>query len=150
MTHRKQKTQEKPPGNLEGETKEDELEKNKPNGNTQKEEPTTKKPKEEIPEETASPKQETEKPKQGNERHHEVLKCADLNVSNGELRSLSSNRSCNAYDLVDPMPFFICLSRQDQASKTGNCVKTKNETESKDWDQVFAFDKEDLNSTNLQ
>ncbi|XP_047179408.1 protein QUIRKY-like [Vigna umbellata] len=105
--------EEKPPENLEGEIKEDEPEKNKPDENKPKEEPTAEKPKEEVPEETASPKQEvsnpsigqTEKPKQGNERHPEVLKCTDLNVSNGELRSLSSDRSRSAYDLVDPIPF---------------------------------------------
>ncbi|XP_014502554.1 protein QUIRKY [Vigna radiata var. radiata] len=163
--------EEKPPGNLEGEIKEDEPEKNKPDEDKPKEEPTAEKPKEEVPEETASPKQEvsnpsivqTEKPKQGNERHHEVLKCADLNVSNGELRSLSSDRSRSAYDLVDPMPFlYVRVVKTKRARlETGSTVyanlsigtrsvKTKSETESKDWDQVFAFDKEGLNSTSLE
>ncbi|KAG2384221.1 uncharacterized protein HKW66_Vig0150160 [Vigna angularis] len=155
--------EEKPPENLEGETKEVEPEKDKPDENTPKEEPTVEKPKEEIPEEMESPKQEvsnpsivqTKKRKQGNERHHKVLKCADLNVSNGELHSLSSDRSRNAYDLVDPMPLlYVRVVKNKRARlETGSTVyanllsgtrsvKTKSETERKDWDQVFAFDKE--------
>ncbi|KAG2405563.1 uncharacterized protein HKW66_Vig0048180 [Vigna angularis] len=141
----------------------DEPEKDKTNENTPKEKPTVEKPKEEILEETTSPKQElsnpsivqTEKPKQGNERHHEVLKCEDLNVRNGEMRSLSSDRSRNAYDLVDPMPFlYVRVVKTKRARlETGSTVyanlsigtrsvKTKSEIKSKDWDQVLAFDKE--------
>jgi len=159
--------EEKPPENSGGEVKEAEAEEN----NKPKEEPKEEKQKEEAPEEAASPQPEvsnppiaqTDKLKQANERNPEVLKRAVLNVSDRELRSLSSDRSHSAYDLVDRMPFlFVRVVKTKRATlETGSTVyanlvigthsvKTKSESESKDWDQVFAFDKEGLNSTSLE
>ncbi|XP_020207275.1 FT-interacting protein 7 [Cajanus cajan] len=129
------------------------------------------KPKEEAAAEAAPPPPEvenppvaqTERPKVLKEKHGEVQKRADLNVSDHELRSLSGDRSRSAYDLVDRMPFLYVRVVKAKRAKadTGSTVysklvigthsvKTKSESEGKDWDQVFAFDKEGLNSTSLE
>ncbi|ESW23802.1 hypothetical protein PHAVU_004G076600 [Phaseolus vulgaris] len=163
--------EEKPPENPEGEIKKDEAEEKKQDENKPKEEPQEEKAKEEAPAETASPQPEpsnppivqTEKLKQANERHHEVVKRVDLNVSDRELCSRSGDRSRGAYDLVDRMPFLFVRVVKTKRAKVENgssvyanlligthSVKTKSESESKDWDQVFAFDKEGLNSTSLE
>ncbi|KAG5040338.1 hypothetical protein AAZX31_05G091600 [Glycine max] len=153
--------EEKPP---EKEKKEDE---NKP-----KEESKEEKPKEEATAEAAAPPPpevenppiaQTEKPKPPKEKHGEVQKRADLNVSDHELRSLRGDRSCSAYDLVDRMPFLYVrvVKAKRPKPETGSTVysklvigthsvKTRSESEGKDWDQVFAFDKEGLNSTSLE
>ncbi|OIV90086.1 hypothetical protein TanjilG_01540 [Lupinus angustifolius] len=104
-----------------------------------------------------------EKQKQ-KEKHGEIQKRANLNVNDHELRSLSSNhRNHSAYDLVDRMPFlYVRVVKAKRAKPEPNStvyaklvigthsVKTKSEMENKDWDQVFAFDKEGLNSTSLE
>ncbi|CAI9779623.1 unnamed protein product [Fraxinus pennsylvanica] len=68
-----------------------------------------------------------------------------------------------AFDLVDQMPFLyvrvakVKISNPEADSSihaklvigTHN-VKTKSQAANKDWDQVFAFDKEGLNSTSLE
>ncbi|TKY46336.1 QUIRKY protein [Spatholobus suberectus] len=162
--------EEKPPKNSqEGEKKEDKAEEeNKPKEESKEEE----KPKEEAPVVAAAaavataenpPIAQTEEPKQRKEKHGEVQKRADLNVSDHELRSLSGDRSRSSYDLVDRMPFlYVRVVKAKRAKpETGSTVysklvigthsvKTKSESESKDWDQVFAFDKEGLNSTSLE
>ncbi|XP_027359492.1 FT-interacting protein 7 [Abrus precatorius] len=172
--------EEKPPENSQdGEKKEDKVEEkkeeekkeeeNKPKEESKEEE----KPKEEAPAEVtpapAVPQPEnsaiaqTEKPKQQKEKHGELQKSADLNVSDHELRSLSSDRSRSTYDLVDRMPFlFVRVVKAKRAKPEPgsvvysklvigtHSVKTKSESENKDWDQVFAFDKEGLNSTSLE
>ncbi|XAR64883.1 hypothetical protein NMG60_11008769 [Bertholletia excelsa] len=90
-------------------------------------------------------------------------KRSDLSVNEMELRSLAGDRSRSSYDLVDRMPFLFV--RVVKVKHGGNLesgssvyaklvigthsVKTKSQTE-KDWDQVFAFDKDGLNSTNLE
>ncbi|KAK7316016.1 hypothetical protein VNO77_34629 [Canavalia gladiata] len=106
---------------------------------------------------------QSEKPKQQKEKHIQVQKRADLNVSDHELRSLSRDRSRSAYDLVDRMPFLYVRVVKAKRAKSEpdstvysklvigtHSVKTKSESENKDWDQVFAFDKEGLNSTSLE
>ncbi|KAK7271125.1 hypothetical protein RJT34_26764 [Clitoria ternatea] len=163
-------TEEKPPENSpDGERKEDKVEEkkeeekkeeeNKPKEETTEEE----KPKEEAKVEEAPPTPPTEKPKQLKEKHVELQKRADLSVSDHELRSLSGDRSRSAYDLVDRMPFLYVRAVKAKRAKPEpastifaklvigtHSVKTKSESESKDWDQVFAFDKEGLNSTSLE
>ncbi|KAF8369740.1 hypothetical protein HHK36_032238 [Tetracentron sinense] len=82
------------------------------------------------------------------------------------LRSLmmrsQSSRYRSTYDLVDRMPFlYVRILKANRAnSDTGSSIfaklvigthsiRTKSVTD-KDWDQVFAFDKEGLNSTALE
>ncbi|CAJ1947722.1 unnamed protein product [Sphenostylis stenocarpa] len=165
--------EEKPLGISEGEKKEDNAkekkeEEKKEDENKPKEE---EKPKEETPAETAPPLPDvdnppiaqTEKPKQAKEKLGEVQKRADLNVSNHELRSLSGDRSHSAHDLVDRMAFLYVrvvkakLAKPETSSTAysklvigTHSVKSKSESHSKEWDQVFAFDKEGLNSTSLE
>ncbi|XP_061355744.1 multiple C2 domain and transmembrane region protein 14 [Gastrolobium bilobum] len=184
--------EEKPPENSkDGEKKEDKVEEkkeeekkddeNKPKEESKESKEEEKsstdnaKPKEEAPAEAAvappgppaevenPPIAQTEKPKQLKAKHGEIQKRADFNVSDSELRSLSSDRSRSAYDLVDRMAFlYVRVVKAKRAkSEPGSTafsklvigthsVKTKSESENKDWDQVFAFDKEGLNSTSLE
>ncbi|KAF7817168.1 protein QUIRKY [Senna tora] len=106
---------------------------------------------------TEKPKQQQQKEKQG-----QIQKRSDLNVNDIELRSLSSDRSRSSYDLVDPMPFLYVRVSKAKLANPGSgssvyaklvigthSIKTRSETD-KDWDQVFAFDKEGLNSTSLE
>ncbi|KAL0544608.1 hypothetical protein IC582_019725 [Cucumis melo] len=102
----------------------------------------------------------TEKPKQMQKAKSETEKLADLSVNDLELRS---DRSRRAYDLVDRMPFlYVRVVKAKRESSDGgsssmyaklvigtHSIKTKSQSE-KDWDQVFAFDKEGLNSTSLE
>ncbi|KAJ6975020.1 hypothetical protein NC653_030994 [Populus alba x Populus x berolinensis] len=92
----------------------------------------------------------------------EIVKRSEVTIGDLELRSLSSDRGRSAYDLVDRMPF---LYVRVVKAKTGNneskspvyaklmigthSIKTKSQSD-KDWDKVFAFDKEGLNSTSLE
>lgn len=86
-----------------------------------------------------------------------------LAVNDLELRSLSSDRSRGPYDLVDRMPFLyvrvVKAKGADADSKSPayaklvigtHSVKTKTQSDNREWDQVFAFDKEGLNSTHLE
>ncbi|KAL5767792.1 hypothetical protein ACOSQ2_014575 [Xanthoceras sorbifolium] len=92
----------------------------------------------------------------------EIVKTQDLRLSDHELRSLSGDRSRSAYDLVDRMPFLyvrVLKAKRGSAESNGpsyaklvigtHSIKTKSQTD-KDWDQVFAFDKEGLNSSSLE
>lgn len=102
----------------------------------------------------------SEKPKQVQERP-ERRKVA---VNDLELRSLSGDRSRrSAYDLVDSMPFLyvrVVKSKGGDADSKSpayaklvigtHAVKTKSQSDNREWDQVFAFDKEGLNSTHLE
>lgn len=84
---------------------------------------------------------------------------AVIGVNELELRSLSNDRSGSSYDPVDRMPFLYV--RVVKAKRSSNfpiyaklvigthSIKTKSQSD-KDWDQVFAFDKEGLNSTSLE
>ncbi|GMI85459.1 multiple C2 domain and transmembrane region protein 14 [Hibiscus trionum] len=107
--------------------------------------------KEEPPAETAKDKGETGK-------SSELAVINDL-----ELRSLSGDHNRIGYDLVDRMPFlYVRVVKAKLANKeleasalhakliigTHN-IKTKTQFD-KDWDQVFAFDKEAINSSTLE
>lgn len=111
------------------------------------------------------PISQTEKPKQqlAKEKQSEIQKSPDLTVNDLELRSLSGDRSRSTYDLVDRMPFLYVRVLKAKLTNPGSgsssvyaklvigthSIKTRSESE-KDWDQVFAFDKEGLNSTSLE
>ncbi|KAM2893039.1 hypothetical protein FF1_008436 [Malus domestica] len=86
-------------------------------------------------------------------------------ISELELQPLVRDRSRSAYDLVDRMPFLyvrVVKSKRVNAGTTStesvyaklaigtHSIKTKTQIDGKDWDQVFAFDKEGLNSTSLE
>ncbi|CAN6717148.1 unnamed protein product [Malus baccata var. baccata] len=86
-------------------------------------------------------------------------------ISELELQPLVRDRSRSAYDLVDRMPFLyvrVVKSKRANAGTTStesvyaklaigtHSIKTKTQIDGKDWDQVFAFDKEGLNSTSLE
>ncbi|KFK37796.1 hypothetical protein AALP_AA3G030500 [Arabis alpina] len=84
----------------------------------------------------------------------------DLIGTDLELPSLTRDQNRGGgYDLVDRMPFLYI--RVAKAKNVGsnpvyaklvigtNSVKTRSQT-GKDWDQVFAFEKESLNSTSLE
>uniref|UniRef100_A0A5B7C8S7 C2 domain-containing protein n=1 Tax=Davidia involucrata TaxID=16924 RepID=A0A5B7C8S7_DAVIN len=101
-----------------------------------------------------------EKPKQ--EVKAVIEKRPNLGMNDLELRSLSGDRSRSAYDLVDRMPFLyvrvVKAKRANPEADTSvytklvigtHSIKTKSQAD-KDWDQVFAFDKEGLNSTSLE
>ncbi|WRX23519.1 C2 domain - like 10 [Theobroma cacao] len=91
----------------------------------------------------------------------ETGKSTELVINELELRSLSGDRS-HAYDLVDRMPFlYVRVVKAKRANKEPACpaygklvigthsIKTKSQID-KDWDQVFAFDKDGLNSSSLE
>ncbi|CAE5966006.1 unnamed protein product [Arabidopsis arenosa] len=87
----------------------------------------------------------------------------DLIGSDLELPSLTRDQNRGGgYDLVDRMPFlYIRVAKAKRAKNDGsnpiyaklvigtNGVKTRSQT-GKDWDQVFAFEKESLNSSSLE
>ncbi|KAK7830668.1 protein quirky [Quercus suber] len=86
------------------------------------------------------------------------------------LRSLRSGRSRSGSaddDLVDRMPFLyvrvvkVKVKSEESVAPSSSCfyaklvigthgIKTNKSQSDKDWDQVFAFDKEGLNSTSLE
>ncbi|KAJ4969661.1 hypothetical protein NE237_002760 [Protea cynaroides] len=91
-----------------------------------------------------------------------ATKRQDSSVNDLEIRSLSNDRNRSAYDLVHRMPFLYVrvLKAKRTNEEAGSSVyaklvigthsiRTKSVTD-KDWDQVFAFDKEGLNSTALE
>ncbi|CAO2820946.1 unnamed protein product [Amaranthus hypochondriacus] len=82
-----------------------------------------------------------------------------------EIRSVSGSdrRSGTGYDLVDRMPFLYVRVVKAKHSNPQvdpmsfaklvigtHSIKTTSEKYNKDWDQVFAFDKEGLNSSSLE
>ncbi|KAK4784707.1 hypothetical protein SAY86_019075 [Trapa natans] len=123
--------------------------------------------KEESPAQTLPPAEVESPPLAHSEDSKQILKekaeNGKLAVNDLELRSLSSDRSRSTYDLVDRMPFLyvrvVKAKRADANSKSPayakmvigtHSVKTKTQSDNREWDQVFAFDKEGLNSTNLE
>ncbi|PIA54034.1 hypothetical protein AQUCO_00900541v1 [Aquilegia coerulea] len=83
-------------------------------------------------------------------------------VADLDIRSLGGDRSRSTYDLVERMPFLYVriLKAKVTNLEAGSSIfaklvigthsiRTKSVSE-KDWDQVFAFDKEGLNSTALE
>ncbi|CAM8975904.1 unnamed protein product [Rhodiola kirilowii] len=121
-----------------------------------------------IPEETPAPPPATEalnppiaQSIEKTKKEAEITeKRSESTVHELEVRSLSADRSRSTYDLVDPMPFFFvrvvkakCTAPDSVYAKLvigTHSVKTRSQKADKDWDQVFAFDKESLNSTSLQ
>ncbi|KAI3959704.1 hypothetical protein MKW92_008717 [Papaver armeniacum] len=88
-----------------------------------------------------------------------------INLNNRRRNSLSNSSDRNhrnsAYDLVDRMPFLYVRVLKAKHSETGSSIyaklvigthsiRTKTVDMGKDWDQVFAFDKDSLNSTVLE
>nr|GEW78188.1 protein QUIRKY [Tanacetum cinerariifolium] len=92
-----------------------------------------------------------------------IRKASDLDP---DVVSLSNHhRRTTAFDLVDRMPFlYVKVVKAKRSEKDSNDstvyyvklsigthgITTKAQSTSKDWDQVFAFDKEGLNSTSLE
>ncbi|XVF42651.1 hypothetical protein PTKIN_Ptkin01aG0381700 [Pterospermum kingtungense] len=86
----------------------------------------------------------------------------ELVINDLELRPLSGNHARISYDLVDRMPFlYVRVVKAKLANKEQACpvhaklvigthnIKTRTRID-KDWDQVFAFDKDGLNSSSLE
>lgn len=101
----------------------------------------------------------SEKPKPG---ENSDRKRTGLGANDMDVRSLANDRTRSAFDLVDPMPFlFVKVVKAKPADNVSGApiyaklvigthsIKTKSQSD-KDWDQVFAFDKEGLNSTSLE
>ncbi|KAL7225727.1 hypothetical protein ACSBR1_020981 [Camellia fascicularis] len=92
-----------------------------------------------------------------------VGKRSDIESNELELRSIAGDRSLlSSYDLVNRMPLlFVRVVKVKRANSEADSsvyaklvigthsIKTKNQPDT-DWDQVFAFHKEDLNSTSLE
>ncbi|KAK9951550.1 hypothetical protein M0R45_006988 [Rubus argutus] len=102
----------------------------------------------------------TEKPSQ--EKDKQQVERTGLSINEMELQPLARDRNRSAYDLVDRMPFLfvkVVKAKRSDANSTAaiyaklvigtHSIKTKSQAD-KDWDQVFAFDKEGLNSTSLE
>ncbi|XP_010266730.1 PREDICTED: protein QUIRKY [Nelumbo nucifera] len=149
------------------EKKEEEEEKEKPTAAKEDAKPTENPKPEEAPKPGAPPEAvesppiaEVDKTKQ--QKDKPATKRLDSGVKDLEIRSISGDRSRSAYDLVDNMPFLYV--RVLKAKRTNadcgsslygklvigtHSIRTKSVAD-KDWDQVFAFDKESLNSTALE
>lgn len=110
------------------------------------------------------PVAESEKPK-NEKKSLEVSRANGGGVGEIDLRSISGSerRHGAGYDLVDRMPFlYVRVVKAKQSNIEGDAlsyaklvigthsIKTTSEKNGKDWDQVFAFDKEGLNSSSLE
>ncbi|XP_059278558.1 multiple C2 domain and transmembrane region protein 14 [Lycium ferocissimum] len=92
-----------------------------------------------------------------------------VNENTSELKILHKNLSNNvdrrtgAFDLVDQMPFlYVRIVKAKRANQEPDSsayaklvigthsIKTKSLADNREWDQVFAFDKDGLNSTSLE
>ncbi|KAJ0428482.1 putative C2 domain, phosphoribosyltransferase, C2 domain superfamily [Helianthus annuus] len=103
------------------------------------------------------------KPKQVDESLQLARKHSNLDP---DVVSLSNHhRGSSAFDLVDRMPFLyvrvVKAKREDKETDDStiyyaklaigtHSITTKEQSATKPWDQVFAFDKEGLNSTSLE
>ncbi|KHN02626.1 Protein unc-13 like C [Glycine soja] len=116
-------------------------------------------PEKEKKEDENKPKEESKEEEKPKEEAPEAAADREAKAAEGKAR----DRSCSAYDLVDRMPFLYVrvVKAKRPKPETGSTVysklvigthsvKTRSESEGKDWDQVFAFDKEGLNSTSLE
>ncbi|KAL3715582.1 hypothetical protein ACJRO7_007332 [Eucalyptus globulus] len=145
----------------EAEKKEEEKPAEAPPENSKAEEAPATAPPAATAEVEKQPIAQSEKPAQQPKERPENGKAA---VNDLELRSLSSDRNRRStYDLVDTMPFLyvrVVKSKCGDADSKSpayaklvigtHAVKTKSQSDGKEWDQVFAFDKEGLNSTQLE
>ncbi|KAL4607170.1 hypothetical protein ACB092_09G154800 [Castanea dentata] len=137
-----------------------------------KEQEEVPKPEEAPPAEVHSEKQQQQPQQQTNNKENLKPESGDVVVVGGLneaelLRSLGSgrSRSSSADDLVDRMPFLyvrvvkVKVKSEESVVPSSSfyaklvigthSIKTKKSQSDKDWDQVFAFDKEGLNSTSL-
>ncbi|ONH94432.1 hypothetical protein PRUPE_7G016100 [Prunus persica] len=122
-------------------------------------------------EEASAPPPEVENPPiaYGSEKSKQVEKEKHVEANGGInevelLQPLARDRSLSAYDLVDRMPFLyvrVVKAKRGNGGSTAepvyaklvigtHSIKTKTQPSDKEWDQVFAFDKEGLNSTSLE
>ncbi|KAI5316840.1 hypothetical protein L3X38_036547 [Prunus dulcis] len=122
-------------------------------------------------EEASAPPPEVENPPiaYGSEKSKQVDKEKHVEANGGInevelLQPLARDRSRSAYDLVDRMPFLyvrVVKAKRGNGGATAepvyaklvigmHSIKTKTQPSDKEWDQVFAFDKEGLNSTSLE
>lgn len=129
-------------------------EESKPSDDSKKEET----PAPALPEEVNPPISQTMKPKE----KLASSKRSNLVLNELKLRSFTGDRPPAGFDLVDRMPFLfvrVVKAKLANAEKDSamlcklvigtHSIRTKSQKE-KDWDQVFAFDKESLNSTSLE
>ncbi|KAL5708671.1 Multiple C2 domain and transmembrane region protein 14 [Ranunculus cassubicifolius] len=102
------------------------------------------------------------KPKEEKDKQVANVKNHDSGVADLDVRSLGSDRSRSTYDLVERMPFLYVrvLKAKHTNLEAGSSIYAKlvigthsirtKLVSDKDWDQVFAFNKEGLNSTALE
>ncbi|XP_071696134.1 multiple C2 domain and transmembrane region protein 14 [Rutidosis leptorrhynchoides] len=105
------------------------------------------------------------KPKQAEEKLQLIRKPSNFDRDDARVSLSNHHRRSNAYDLVDRMPFlYVKVVKAKRSEKDSDdstlyyakleigthSISTKALGTSKDWDQVFAFDKEGLNSTSLE
>ncbi|KAL2464256.1 C2 calcium/lipid-binding plant phosphoribosyltransferase family protein [Forsythia ovata] len=87
----------------------------------------------------------------------------NIDIESKLFQKISNSDRRMAFDLVDQMPFLYVrvakakISNPEADSSINaklvigtHSIKTKSQAANKDWDQVFAFDKEGLNSTSLE
>ncbi|KAE8667521.1 Protein QUIRKY [Hibiscus syriacus] len=122
------------------------------------------KPKEEAPKEEEKPNpplEETSKPDDTTVAATPATPTTTKTTPH-QLRPFFGDHNRIAFDLVDRMPFlYVRVVKAKPANKEPVCplhaklvigthsIKTKSQID-KDWDQVFAFDKERLNSSSLE
>ncbi|EYU20879.1 hypothetical protein ABFS82_11G022400 [Erythranthe guttata] len=93
-----------------------------------------------------------------NSKHMEIESKLFQKINSGK-----ADRRTTAFDLVDPMPFLYVrvakakISNPDADSSFfaklvigTHTIRTKSQAANREWDQVFAFDKDGLNSTSLE
>ncbi|KAL2534707.1 C2 calcium/lipid-binding plant phosphoribosyltransferase family protein [Abeliophyllum distichum] len=87
----------------------------------------------------------------------------NIDIESKLFQKISNSDRRMAFDLVDQMPFLYVRVAKAKISNPEadssiyaklvigtHSIKTKSQAANKDWDQVFAFDKEGLNSTSLE
>lgn len=157
------------------EKKEDDQDQKKPATEAEPPKAEDQKPPEKAEAEAEKPPvAQTENPKKDEQKEKSTEEKKTKTTSSDqalELRSIASDRrsggghhSGGVSDLVERMPFLyvrvVKAKREDGVSSSANAyaklvigthsIKTKSQSNDKEWDQVFAFDKEGLNSTSLE
>ncbi|KAL3841087.1 hypothetical protein ACJIZ3_025678 [Penstemon smallii] len=167
------KEEEKKPPETEEAKKEEEKkeEEKKPETEEAKKEEITKPPETATPPPPTPPPQSTEIvdhppiAQHKNNQNVAAEKNNQIEIESKLFRKISSKSADRriAFDLVDQMPFLyvrvVKAKISNPESENSFCaklvigthsIKTKSESSNKEWDQVFAFDKESLNSTSLE